>query len=946
MSMGKVRALQQVFAAQGQSFRVPCPLLMDLARKCVVLGLLRPTVGYEDGQDDGAAGASMMGPANIVLATAALVQESCASAPDAAFNILTHAYTWVPGTGDYKDPRSLMALFLNAVLACINAQHERGGDLEVALVTTFTHLASHLTPVSPSPIYLPSATRTPTRAPATAVVPGAVSSTGQTALLRSVVQRCGRQLARSMRGMLTADVPGASAACASGATGLQAARAALYECSLELLLHMPSAGAVGVSSSSSGSSSASAAPSSSSSSKRIGYTAEAFLWITDEILVTPRLRDHPEMHSVFRVLGDGHMAGWAAVLEKGLDPLRVVQAITGPEQAAVLGNFGAHVAAAGAGCVANFLASAQGNGAHLVCALTGFIEVCPVTSLVAWDHLQQISLSDLWHEHALFEWGDSGSGQQQKCRAALAAVVAEEGCQWQHGSLSAPVDMEGLLGLVSLMAHPTVLGLLIEGAAAAIQQQQSHACFDELVVVYGTVLSRALAAGPQNRHAKAILNSLAFNRGASGSGAMLVEHLFLLLDQAAWALGDDGDTRWTQGRWRFYLLCIVLQHQLRSIDDEEFHGRCSAPSPTLPLAALATTTLQLNGVLHRLYWSNAQAGALSGELGPCLLVDAATTLYRHLHARNERCEFVPASDLTWTHVYLADLTPDYRADTEHVFREPGQGEEGSFRDPRAHSVLTAIPHVIDFKLRVEVFNLLLAADKSRVGAGGHLGFYGEHTVIHRSNLVADGFELMQRSVNRLKGRLQVSFVSEQGTQEAGIDGGGLFKEFVEKFIEATFAPGYGLWTTTPDELIIPNTNSGSTFTRGGDDLLSNDLYQLELLGKLLGKVMYESILVDMEFSNTFLTRMLGHFNHFNDLVYLDEDVYRSLLKLKHLGASGQDLAPLGLTFEVAVDQTGCTAELVPGGADIAVTKVPYAPPPITVPPVPPVPVPSSQFHVP
>jgi hypothetical protein len=78
-----------------------------------------------------------------------------------------------------------------------------------------------------------------------------------------------------------------------------------------------------------------------------------------------------------------------------------------------------------------------------------------------------------------------------------------------------------------------------------------------------------------------------------------------------------------------------------------------------------------------------------------------------------------------------------------------------------------------------------------------------------------------------------------------------------------------------------------------------------------------------------MTRLLGKMNHFNDLMSLDEDLYRGLLQLKEIASTtkneskdsdGDKLMDLGLTFEVQTNYDGqwISKSLIPGGADISV----------------------------
>ena len=52
--------------------------------------------------------------------------------------------------------------------------------------------------------------------------------------------------------------------------------------------------------------------------------------------------------------------------------------------------------------------------------------------------------------------------------------------------------------------------------------------------------------------------------------------------------------------------------------------------------------------------------------------------------------------------------------------------------------------------------------------------------IHRTSLLQGGWAALHKAGAAVKGRLVVSFVNEQGMLEAGLDYGGLVKEFLEQ----------------------------------------------------------------------------------------------------------------------------------------------------------------------
>jgi ubiquitin-protein ligase E3 B len=61
-------------------------------------------------------------------------------------------------------------------------------------------------------------------------------------------------------------------------------------------------------------------------------------------------------------------------------------------------------------------------------------------------------------------------------------------------------------------------------------------------------------------------------------------------------------------------------------------------------------------------------------------------------------------------------------------------------------------------------------------------------VVRRDHIVDDGYRQLNLVGSRLKSPLHVSFVSECGLPEAGLDYGGLSKEFLTDLLKAAFNP--------------------------------------------------------------------------------------------------------------------------------------------------------------
>lgn len=81
----------------------------------------------------------------------------------------------------------------------------------------------------------------------------------------------------------------------------------------------------------------------------------------------------------------------------------------------------------------------------------------------------------------------------------------------------------------------------------------------------------------------------------------------------------------------------------------------------------------------------------------------------------------------------------------------------------------------------------------------------------------------------LKKRIRVHLLNAHGLDEAGIDGGGIFREFLNELLKSGFNPNQGFFKTTNEGLLYPNPAAemliGESFTR-----------HYYFLGRILGKV--------------------------------------------------------------------------------------------------------------
>jgi hypothetical protein len=123
---------------------------------------------------------------------------------------------------------------------------------------------------------------------------------------------------------------------------------------------------------------------------------------------------------------------------------------------------------------------------------------------------------------------------------------------------------------------------------------------------------------------------------------------------------------------------------------------------------------------------------------------------------------------------------------------------------------------------------------------GHAPFTDSFVSIRRDHILEDGYSFLNRLgkltprslfvclfvyvnlisfaalffFNKIKGpalknRVGIRFVSNLGMEEVGVDGGGLFKEFLTTLIRRAFDPNAGLFKLTSERLLYPNPQSGT-----------------------------------------------------------------------------------------------------------------------------------------
>ncbi|KAF9956268.1 hypothetical protein BGZ72_002857 [Mortierella alpina] len=394
---------------------------------------------------------------------------------------------------------------------------------------------------------------------------------------------------------------------------------------------------------------------------------------------------------------------------------------------------------------------------------------------------------------------------------------------------------------------------------------------------------------------------------------------------------------WTLLAFVSELYCQILV----TMGDDEFHDEARNP---ISLPSVITLSSVVRDVAFLLWW-NDNALSMDSNLGGSMnlkvgyLRDIVTKLTRQLHSRDSRRPFCPKDH--WLVSMPLDMSAFKRAvihdeevlsvmqeqeehDGEDVAMSIAQSSRGHrTADRRQKSsivarlsprlgVLNNIPFVIRFEDRVSIFREFVSSDRQRTpGLSSSHVFPVGQAQIHRGSAFEDGYEQLNHLGPKLKGRIAISFIDQYGIPEAGIDGGGVFKEFLTSLVLQAFDTNYGLFLNTSDQLLYPNPHRFAQET--------TQLKHYEFLGRILGKALYEGILIDAAFAGFFLGKCLGQVNYLDDLPSLDPDLYKGLMFLKNYEGNVEDLS---LYFTVDDEEMGqtITRELIPNGSNTLVTR--------------------------
>ena len=317
---------------------------------------------------------------------------------------------------------------------------------------------------------------------------------------------------------------------------------------------------------------------------------------------------------------------------------------------------------------------------------------------------------------------------------------------------------------------------------------------------------------------------------------------------------------------------------------------------------------------------------------------------------------------------------------EHVERKREISRRKRMRESLAPrmEILRNLPFFVPFETRVQIFREFIKQDQLRRRDGhidpdtwrmhtamggsrglgnmqaGHNRVAAHRAEVRRESIFQDAFDAFYPLNESLKEPIQISFIDKFGNAEAGIDGGGVTKEFLISITNEVFDPKSELAMFAENEQheIYPNpTAFESTLEilrrlgiRNGSDEHRSHLrqfwQQFEFLGRIMGKCIYEGILVDIHFAGFFLLKWAlsggstaasnesAYRASINDVKDYDQALYQGLVALKNY--TGDVENDFGLNFSVTdtmplvlngteITHT-VTIDLLPGGSDLPVTK--------------------------
>jgi ubiquitin-protein ligase E3 C len=351
------------------------------------------------------------------------------------------------------------------------------------------------------------------------------------------------------------------------------------------------------------------------------------------------------------------------------------------------------------------------------------------------------------------------------------------------------------------------------------------------------------------------------------------------------------------------VLCVVLAFSelfvnvLLLTDDTELHSEEKSPLPMHHVRRVIV-------LFKRLLYKAVNESSASDSTFTVALVASLRRCLNEVYNRSSRKPLCDGK--LW-------LVPDY----DKIEKSINQCR--SFADAK-RIVTSTFFKVMGFgvgvKARLKLFEMLVNFERREIQGVNEEGTLrpGLGVRIQRGRILEDGLITMNKLGRRMKERLMIQYVNEQGLNEAGIDVGGLFKDYWSDLTQLSFSANYALFVDT-EEGMYPSPVSYAA--HGAEHVTL-----FEFLGRILGKALFEGITIQPIFSHFFLSFIRGGYNYNNmlsDLATKDAELYKNLMFLKHYEGDAEDLC---LTMSIMENDfgEGKVVNLVPNGENVDVTN--------------------------
>eukprot|EP00049_Salpingoeca_infusionum_P019191 m.360661 g.360661 ORF g.360661 m.360661 type:complete len:1173 (-) comp19143_c0_seq1:276-3794(-) len=445
---------------------------------------------------------------------------------------------------------------------------------------------------------------------------------------------------------------------------------------------------------------------------------------------------------------------------------------------------------------------------------------------------------------------------------------------------------------MSLFSLPTTVSML----SRICRLDSSYAMSQRIATIYAALIdmaSHSLHSSISSERKFRLLNAVAFD-------AVLQHHWLLRIFESRSLLTEAIDEPTTASLFRsntistLILSCQTLKHRLMFVDDDEF--LCEVEVLCGSVAEFQSFIAQLTDLAVVLFTRPIEVlRACDNPSSVTVLRSSITVLLKQLHLRTDRLPDGVFPPTFWHSAQAFGMARERILDsiTAHSFPSGNAADEppqalGRFarrrhrhQPHRLHhihtqdsdkvlSLLHNIPFVLPFMDRVSVFKQLVetrAVRSQRLKADAS-----------RGQEYQSAFDNLSMVGQALVNPVSVVYRDASGQAEAGIDGGGLRREF---FYNATLQ-GFGeerhLFVRATDGGVYPNPDVAF--------IEEHHKRHMHFLGNLIGKLLHDGMLIDIPFSHFFLTKVLGQRASLSELSFYDDSLHANLLGLKKYTSFG------------------------------------------------------------